>query len=130
MTCQVVDLRQRAIHTTCMESIWDFDWRPYPAAVIALIGLLLGTHGGIAMARGFAQPIERPGKNLVTVRAMRMMLQGISVAALALGWWLHWPVMVAAGAIVGFEETLETSIAVWALNQEYEADAARVPRIA
>lgn len=80
----------------------------------------MGVRGGIAMVRGFLQPIECIDKTLTTVRAMRAMLQGISVAAISLGWWLHWPVLVAAGAIVGFEETIETSIACWALKREYE----------
>ena len=105
-----------------METIWDLEWRLCPAAVIGLAGLILGVRGAIAMVRGFLQPTERPGKNLTTVRAMRALLQGMSVAAISLGWWLHWPVLVAAGAVIGFEETLETSIACWALKQEHEAE--------
>jgi hypothetical protein len=105
-----------------MDTIWTLDWRPYPAAVLTTLGLVLATRGGILMVRGFLSPYAAPGKNWHTVRAMRMCLQGISLAAIALGWWLHWPAMFWAGLIFGFEETLETSIVTWALKQEYESE--------
>lgn len=44
----------------------------------------------------------------------------MSVLAIGLGWALQLPVAIAAGAIFGFEETTETSIATWALKQEAE----------
>lgn len=111
-----------------MDTVWNLDWRLYPAATVAVLGLFFGTRGAVTMIRGFAEPMDHAGKNLRTMRAMRMMLQGISVAAIGLGWWFHWPVMVAAGAIVGFEETVETSIAAWALKQEFELENASAER--
>ncbi len=105
-----------------MDTLWSLDWRPYPAALLTTIGLVLATRGGILMVRGFLSPYAAPGKNWHTVRAMRMCLQGISLAAIALGWWLHWPAMFWAGLTFGFEETIETSIVTWALKQEYESE--------
>jgi hypothetical protein len=69
---------------------------------------------------GLRAPMATAGKNLVTVRGMRRMLLGFSLVAVGAGWVLQWPVMVAAGLVVGFEETIETSIAAWALKQEAE----------
>ena len=106
-----------------MDTIWSLDWRPYPAAVLTAVGLVLATRGGILMLRGFLSPNATPGKNWHTVRAMRALLQGSSLAAIALGWWLHWPALFWAGLIFGFEETLETSIVTWALKQEHQSDA-------
>ena len=51
---------------------------------------------------------------------MRQMIQGISLLAMALGWAFQWPVAIAAGAIFAFEETIEISIATWALKREAE----------
>ena len=53
------------------------------------------------------------------MRGLRLTLLGVTLAAVAAGWLWQWPVMVAAGLVIGFEETLETSIAAWALNEEY-----------
>ncbi|MEX0784636.1 MAG: hypothetical protein WD557_18530 [Dehalococcoidia bacterium] len=110
-----------------MDTIWSLDWRAYPAAILTALGLVLAGRGGLLMVRGFLSPYARPSKNLRTVRAMRALLQGLSLAAIALGWWLHWPAMFWAGVLVGFEETLETSIVTWALRQEYELDASGRP---
>lgn len=54
-------------------------------------------------------------RRFVTIAA-----QGFSLVAVGAGWLVQWPVMVAAGLVVGFEETIETSIAAWALKQEAE----------
>lgn len=105
-----------------MEPLWNLEWRSYPAAGLMAFGFLMSLRGGLQMVRGFLLPLDRPAKNLRTVRAMRALLQGISFAAIAMGWWFHWPVAVAVGAIFGFEETIETSIATWALKQECELE--------
>ena len=49
---------------------------------------------------------------------MRRMLQGLAMLSIGLGWFWQLPVMIAAGAIFGLEETIETSIVTWALKQE------------
>jgi hypothetical protein len=105
-----------------METLWELEWRAEPAGLIAAAGAWLALRGAVGQVRGFRTPLERPGKNLWTMRAMRGFLQGISLMAIGLGWWLQWPAMVAAGLVFGFEETLETSIVVWALRKEYDAD--------
>ena len=110
------------MHNDVMELLWNLDCRPYPAIVLTALGAFLALHGAVDMIRGFLLPYERPGKNLRTMRSMRICLQGIALAAIAVGWWFHWPVAVAAGLVFGFEETLETSIVVWALKQESELE--------
>lgn len=101
-----------------MDTFWSSDFRVIPADVLIALGLWL-TSTGIAMEiAGLRTPMATSGKNLVTVRGMRRMLLGFSLLAVGAGWLLQWPVMVAAGLIFGFEETIETSIAAWALKQE------------
>lgn len=120
LTCRVIDSPTEQEQNDGMDAFWELDWRAYPAAAITMAGLILAVHGGAVMVRGFLAPLDRPGKNLRTVRAMRMCLQGLSLAAVAFGWWMQWPAMFWAGVIVGFEETIETSIVAWALREEYE----------
>jgi len=104
-----------------METIWNSEWRYVPAAVIVAAGALLALKGTRFEWRGLHLPMETVGKNLLTVRGMRMMLGGLSLAAIGAGWVLQWPAMVAAGVVIGIEETIETSIVVWALRQEAAA---------
>jgi hypothetical protein len=105
-----------------MEAIWESDLRAWPATAALAAGVLLALRGGWMELRGVRTPLERPGKNLLTVRGMRLMLFGASLAVAAAGWLWQVPALVAAGLVIGFEEALETSIVVYALRQEYEAE--------
>ena len=98
--------------------LWESDVRLFPAAVIALLGLWLLLQGVMRQVRALRLPMETRGRNHRWLRAMRQMIQGMSLLAIGLGWAWQLPVMIAAGAIFGFEETIETSIATWALKQE------------
>ncbi len=100
--------------------LWESDFRLAPAAVIVAFGAWLTFLGGWGQSCQLRLPYEARGKNYGWVRAMRQMIQGMSLLASGLGWWFQWPVAIAAGAIFGFEETIETSIATWALKQEAE----------
>ena len=100
--------------------LWDSNFRIAPAAAVAALGLALMALGTWRQARQLRLPLETRGRNYGWLRAMRQMIQGISLLAVGLGWWFHWPVAIAAGAIFAFEETIETSIATWALKQEAE----------
>ena len=101
-----------------METIWNLDWRFVPAAVLLLAGLLVALRGDTMLVRGLRLPMETPGKNLLSIRGLRLALLGLSIASLAAGWLWHLPAFIAAGLVIGFEETLETSIAAWALREE------------
>lgn len=109
------------MHNLLMDTMWDTSFRLYPAVALALAGLLLSTRGDLLLVRGLRLPIETPGKNLTTMRGLRLALFGLALAVAAVGWAFHVPVMVAAGLVIGFEETLETSIAASALKSEFES---------
>ena len=98
--------------------VWESDARMFVAVPLALFGAWLTLAGSWRQVRSLRLPMETRGKNYGWLRAMRQMLQGVSLLAIGLGWAWQMPVMIAAGAIVGFEETIETSIAAWALKQE------------
>jgi len=104
-----------------MENVlWQSDVRLVPAIALAILGAALMAVGIWRQARQLRLPLETRGRNYGWLRAMRQMIQGISLLAIGLGWWFQWPVAIAAGAIFFFEETIETSIATWALKQEAE----------
>jgi hypothetical protein len=127
MTFEVLEIVTHSAQTPGMEAIWDLEWRLFPAAAIAVLAAVLAVHGGRLLLRALRQPIPAPGKNLTWMRGFRLTLLGSSLVSVAAGWLWQQPFFVAAGAVIGFEETLETSIAAWALKQEYEADRLRAP---
>lgn len=111
--------RSGNIHNVIMEQLlWDSSIRLAPALVIAIGGAFVMVLGVWRQARSLRLPMETRGKNYSWLRAMRQMFQGMSLLAIGLGWALQLPVMIAGGAIFGFEETIETSIVTWALKQE------------
>ena len=101
-----------------MDTIWASDFRVIPAAVVALAGAWFLVSGTLWGGRALRASYASHGKNLLLMRGMRRLIWGVSFVAIGLGWYLQWPVMVAAGLISAFEETIETSIAAWALKQE------------
>jgi hypothetical protein len=98
--------------------LWDSDIRLFFAWPLATLGAWLMVVGSVRQVRSLRKPLETRGRNHTWLRAMRQMLQGIALLSIGLGWAWQVPVMIAAGAIFGFEETIETSIVTWALKQE------------
>lgn len=110
--------RHFAAYDRLMDTVWNLEWRIYPALTLVLVGAAMALRGDLLVFRGLRLPHGTRGKNLRSIRGLRLALLGLSVIAAGTGWWLQWPAMVAAGLVIGFEETLETSIAAWALEQE------------
>lgn len=109
------------MHNQTMEAVlWNSEVRLLPAAAVAIVGAALTVAGAWRQARSLRLPMETRGKNHSWLRAMRQMIQGMALLSVGAGWAWQVPVMIAAGAIFGFEETIETSIAAWALKQEAE----------
>jgi len=105
-----------------METVWELSWRIWPASVIGVVGVALALLGAVLGWRALHTPLTRPGKNLTWMRGFRYTLFVGSLAAVAAGWLWDIPALAVAGLAIGFEETIESSIAVWALRLEYEAD--------
>jgi hypothetical protein len=101
-----------------VEPLWESDWRLAPAAALAALGAMPMIRGAIRWNARAGIPLEAPRRNLPLLQAFRLLLGGGSLVAVGAGWYLQQPVLVAAGLVIGFEETLETSIAAWALARE------------
>jgi hypothetical protein len=87
--------------------------------------LVFGALGIRDIARGLGSPNVEPGKALRTMSAFRRMVIGLAGAGIAAGvafeiQWLFW-----LSVAIGIEETIESSIAVWALEQGKRLQAGR-----
>jgi len=105
-----------------MELFWESSWRTLPAAVLATLGLSLVVRSGFRFRFSHRLPHGAPGKNLALMQSMRFVLAGGALLLIAAGWQFHVPVLIAIGALIGFEETIETSIAACALAEEKRRD--------
>ena len=104
-----------------MERIWpiivDAPWRVYPAATLALVGLVLTARGlwfGTARSPG----LLRQGRDTrAWIRGFQLAVGGLALVGIAAAWvWqLPWLLVIALG-VLG-EELLETSRILTALNR-------------
>ncbi|MGE5596103.1 MAG: hypothetical protein ACM3S1_08725 [Hyphomicrobiales bacterium] len=111
-----------------MDALWNSDLRWVPAMALMVLGAALVVRAELRQLQGRRMPFGTPGKTLKTMEWMRLVLGGGSLIAIGAGWWFHVPFLVAAGAVIGFEETIETSIAASALKEEKERDEAALRR--
>lgn len=98
-----------------MDELLDRAWRGYPAAVLVAVGLLLAASGVrrcLAAWRAGGGLMEP----LTWMTGFRRTLLGLAVAGAGAAW--EWQIgwLLAVSLVVGFEETLETSLCIAALR--------------
>ncbi len=107
-----------------MEAIWDWEWRIVPAVALILTGEYLAARGVGRLWFHHRLGYAVPGKALALVEGLRLVLGGGALVAIGAGWLWHVPLLLVAGLVIGFEETLETSIVAHALAEEKRRDEA------
>ena len=100
----------------------------YALVPLAAVALVFGALGIRDIGRGLRSPNVEPGKALRVMAAFRRMIIGLAGAGVAAGLafeieWLFW-----LSVAIGVEETIESSLAVWALKQGQELQSAAQAR--
>lgn len=94
--------------------------------LLAIVVVALGAGIAISGVRrewaGIRGPVTEPATGAAFVRALRWILGGGALAAIAAGWALGVRPLLVAGLVIGAEEMLEIGVVVAALN-----DAERRP---
>lgn len=108
-----------------MDSVILAPWSPYPAAALLVIGLALAWRGLRRCHRAFPR-LSASMEPLLWVRGFRLTLFGLALAGTGAAWlwqleWLFW-----LSLAIGFEETLETSIAIYGLRRQPALTARQV----
>ncbi len=104
-----------------MDRVWwtvvDAPWRAYPAAALALLGLVLVGRGLWFGAAGRPGLLRQGRDTYAWIRGFQFAVGGLALAGVAAAWvWRQpWLLVVALG-ILG-EEMLETSRILTALNE-------------
>jgi len=101
-----------------METVWELSWRIYLAAPVLVFGIAALFTGVRREVGGLRTPITQPGKNLKTMRGFRVAVLGLALAGVAVAWIWQIPAVLAASLVIGFEETIESSIVIYALKSE------------
>ena len=87
------------------------DWSWLTGAVVAA--------GGLAAAlAGLAGSLREASETLRMALRIRRVIWGVVLVMLGAGVGFQWPVLVVAALVIGFEETIETGIVVWALRHD------------
>ena len=106
-----------------MDELLAWPWRFYPAAALAIAGVMLTIGGFRRQARSRRLPAATMDKPIAMMRGFRLILLGVPLIAIAAGWvfqqaWLFW-----IGVVVAGEETLETTMLLAALRDGERAQA-------
>jgi hypothetical protein len=99
-----------------MDSIILAPGSTYPAAMLLAVGLALAWRGVRRCHAAFPRP-RASMQPLLWMRGFRLTLFGLALAGTGAAWlwqleWLFW-----LSLAIGFEETLETSIAIYGLRR-------------
>lgn len=100
-----------------MDAIIDLSWRMYPALALMAAGLALATLGTRHGVHGIALPVRDPSKILTIMTGFRLAVIGLAVAAIAAAWAWHILWLLVLALAIGGEETLESSIHIFALTK-------------
>lgn len=111
-----------------MESMFGPAWRPYPAALAAVLGLVLVLRAALAARKDARRPVKDALALALLVRGFRRAVLGLALIGVAAGWVWQQPWLLVVSLVVGFEETLESSIIVGALETELRERGGRADR--
>ena len=108
-----------------MESMFGLAWRPYAAALAAVLGLVLVLRAALVARNDARRPKKDALALALLVRGFRRAVLGLALIGVAAGWVWQQPWLLAVSLVVGFEETLESSIIVGALEAEHRETVRR-----
>ena len=101
-----------------METLIELPWRVYPISALivlgiglALWGLLMGLNGLGGALRGDS------GKLLTWIQGFRLSIIGLALTGLGVAWAWHLTWLLVLTLAIGGEETLESSIVIFALRR-------------
>jgi hypothetical protein len=106
-----------------MTELFHLSWRLYPAAVLIAAGLLLAGTGLRRCLAAWRRPGGGVMQPLTWMGGFRSSVFGLAVAGAGAAWIWQIGWLLALALVIGFEETLETSIAIGALREEPRLEA-------
>ncbi len=101
-----------------METLIDLSWRVYPISVLIALGIGLALWGLIMELNGLRGALRGDsGKLLLWIQGFRLSIIGLALAGLGAAWAWHLTWLLLLTLAIGGEETLESSIVIFALRR-------------
>ena len=97
----------------------SLSWRWYPATALILLGGALALWGLWTEALGLRDSLRGDHSRIVVwIQGFRLSIIGLALAGIGAAWALHLTWLLVISLAIGGEETLESSIVIFALRRK------------
>ena len=101
-----------------METLIELTWRVYPISALIALGIGLAVWGLLMELNGLRGALRGDsGKLLTWIQGFRLSIIGLALAGLGAAWAWHLTWLLVLTLAIGGEETLESSIVIFALRR-------------
>ncbi len=110
-----------------METLIELTWRVYPISALIALGTGLALWGLLMLLNGLRGALRgESGKLLVWIQGFRLSIIGLALAGLGVAWAWQLTWLLVLTLAIGGEETLESSIVIFALRRGKRLDMQKV----
>ena len=101
-----------------METLIELAWRVYPISALIVLGIGLALWGLLMELDGLRGALRgESGKLLTWIQGFRLSIIGLALTGLGVAWAWHLTWLLVLTLAIGGEETLESSIVIFALRR-------------
>ncbi len=101
-----------------METLIELSWRDYPISALIALGIGLALWGLLMELNGLRGALRGDtGKLLTWIQGFRLSIIGLALAGLGVAWAWQLTWLLVLTLAIGGEETLESSIVIFALRR-------------
>ena len=110
-----------------MDSLTDLAWRVYPISALLALVIGLAIWGLLMVVKGLRGALRGDsGKILLWIQGFRLLIIGLALTGAGLAWAWHLTWLLVLTLAIGGEETLESSIVIFALRRGKRLEMNRV----
>ena len=107
----------------------DLTWRVYPGGTLVALGAAIAIWGFGMELKGLRRAIGgRHSEILRFLQGFRLSVIGLAVAAMGIAWTWHLTWLLVFALVIGGEETLESSVHIFAVRRGNREMAKRLAR--
>ena len=111
-----------------LEEVVSLSWRWYPATAMIGLGGALALWGLRTEALGLRDSLRGDHSRIVVwIQGFRLSIIGLALAGIGAAWALHLTWLLVLSLAIGGEETLESSLVIFALRRKLRPDIVQSP---